>query len=52
MTGTLYFDGACGMCTRSRNFLVRLDRTGALDTAPIQAPGTAERLGHPRRTAG
>jgi predicted DCC family thiol-disulfide oxidoreductase YuxK len=47
MSGILYFDGVCGMCTRTRNFLVRLDRTGELDTAPLQRPGTAERLGIP-----
>jgi predicted DCC family thiol-disulfide oxidoreductase YuxK len=35
------------MCTRSRNFLVRLDRTGQLHTEPLQRPGTAERLGIP-----
>jgi predicted DCC family thiol-disulfide oxidoreductase YuxK len=52
VTGTLYFDGVCGMCTRSRNFLVRLDRTGALDTAPSQAPGTVERLGIPAERLG
>jgi predicted DCC family thiol-disulfide oxidoreductase YuxK len=45
MTGVLFFDGACGMCTRSRNFLVRLDRTGNLRTEPLQGAGVAERLG-------
>jgi predicted DCC family thiol-disulfide oxidoreductase YuxK len=45
MTGVLFFDGACGMCTRSRNFLVRLDRTGNLMTEPLQGAGVAERLG-------
>jgi predicted DCC family thiol-disulfide oxidoreductase YuxK len=43
--GTLFFDGACGMCTRSRDFLLRLDRTGNVHTEPLQSPGTAERLG-------
>ena len=47
MSGVLFFDGACGMCTRSRNFLVRLDRTGDLHTEPLQRAGTAERLGIP-----
>jgi predicted DCC family thiol-disulfide oxidoreductase YuxK len=42
--GTLFFDGACGMCTRSRNLLVRMDRTGNLQTEALQSPGTAERL--------
>jgi len=41
----LFFDGACGMCTRSRDLLLKLDRTGELQTAPLQQPGTAERLG-------
>ncbi|MDT5388927.1 MAG: hypothetical protein QOE04_2568 [Mycobacterium sp.] len=52
MTGVLYFDGVCGMCTRSRNVLVRLDRTGELTTAPMQQPGTAERLGIPAERLG
>jgi predicted DCC family thiol-disulfide oxidoreductase YuxK len=45
MNGVLFFDGACGMCTRARDFLVRHDRTGNLRTEPFQAPGSAERLG-------
>jgi predicted DCC family thiol-disulfide oxidoreductase YuxK len=45
MTGVLFFDGACGFCTRAENFLVRLDRTGNLRTEPLQGAGTAERLG-------
>jgi predicted DCC family thiol-disulfide oxidoreductase YuxK len=45
MSGVLYFDGACGMCTRSRNFLVRLDRTGNLRTEPLQGAGAAKQLG-------
>jgi predicted DCC family thiol-disulfide oxidoreductase YuxK len=45
MTGVLYFDGACGMCTRSRNLLLKLNRTGGLRTEPLQSHGTAERLG-------
>jgi predicted DCC family thiol-disulfide oxidoreductase YuxK len=44
MSGVLFFDGVCGMCTRSRNFLVRLDRTGDLETVPFQHVGTAQRL--------
>jgi predicted DCC family thiol-disulfide oxidoreductase YuxK len=47
VTGTLYFDGMCGMCTRARNFLVRLDRTGGLHTEPFQRPGTLDTLGIP-----
>ena len=49
MAGTLFFYGKCGMCTRSRNFLLKLNRTGDLLTEPLQTPGTAERLGHFRR---
>ena len=45
MSGTLFFDGNCGMCTRARNFLLKLNRTGDLHTEPLQTPGTAERLG-------
>ena len=45
MAGTLFFDGKCGMCTRSRNLLLKLNRTGDLLTEPLQTPGTAERLG-------
>lgn len=45
MSGTLFFDGACGMCTRSRDLLVKLNRTGKLHTEPLQRDGTAERLG-------
>ena len=45
MSGVLFFDGACGMCTRSRELLLRLDRTGELKTEPLQGAGAAERLG-------
>ena len=41
----MFFDGNCGMCTRSRNFLLRLNRTGDLRTEPLQTAGAAERLG-------
>lgn len=44
-SGVLFFDGACGMCTRSRDVLLKLNRTGRLETQPLQSPGTAERLG-------
>jgi predicted DCC family thiol-disulfide oxidoreductase YuxK len=43
--GTLFFDGACGMCTRSRDLLLRMDRTGNLHTEALQSPGAAQRLG-------
>jgi predicted DCC family thiol-disulfide oxidoreductase YuxK len=45
MSGTLFFDGACGMCTRARDLLLRFDRTGAMRTEPLQGPGVADRLG-------
>jgi predicted DCC family thiol-disulfide oxidoreductase YuxK len=43
--GILFFDGACGMCTRSRDLLLKMDRTGNLQTEPLQSPGAAQRLG-------
>lgn len=43
-TGILFFDGDCGMCTRSRDALLRMNRTGALRTEPLQSPGAAQRL--------
>jgi predicted DCC family thiol-disulfide oxidoreductase YuxK len=43
--GTLFFDGACGMCTRSKDLLLKFDRTGNIRTEPLQGPGVAERLG-------
>ena len=45
--GTLFFDGACGMCTRSRDLLLSWNRTGNVQTEPLQSPRTAERLGIP-----
>jgi predicted DCC family thiol-disulfide oxidoreductase YuxK len=45
MKGTLYFDGACGMCTHSKDFLLKFDRTGNVHTEPLQGRGVAERLG-------
>ena len=45
MSGIVFFDGACGFCTRSVNFLLRLDRTGELKTEPLQGAGAADRLG-------
>jgi predicted DCC family thiol-disulfide oxidoreductase YuxK len=45
MSGILFFDGACGMCTRSRNLLLRANLTGNLQAEALQSPGTAERLG-------
>ena len=45
MSGVLFFDGECGMCTRSRDFLLKLNRTGDVRTEPHQSAGTAESLG-------
>ncbi|GBE64430.1 hypothetical protein MFM001_08920 [Mycobacterium sp. MFM001] len=45
MSGILFFDGACGMCTRSVEFILRHNRTGELQTEPLQGPGVAQRLG-------
>lgn len=47
MSGTLFFDGQCGMCTRSRDFLLKLNCTGELRTEPLQGAGVAERLDIP-----
>jgi predicted DCC family thiol-disulfide oxidoreductase YuxK len=47
MSGILFFDGNCGMCTRSRNLLLKMNRTGDLRTEPLQGDGVAERLGIP-----
>lgn len=45
MDGVLFFDGNCGMCTRARNGLLRLNRTGRLHTEPLQVPGVSQRVG-------
>lgn len=45
MSGILFFDGTCGMCTRSAYLVLRLNRTGDTQVEPLQSPGTAERLG-------
>jgi predicted DCC family thiol-disulfide oxidoreductase YuxK len=47
MSGVLFFDGACGMCTRSRDLLLKFDRTGDLATEPLQGVDVAARLGIP-----
>ncbi|RAV11628.1 DUF393 domain-containing protein [Mycolicibacterium sp. GF69] len=47
MSGTLYFDGNCGMCTRAVYFLRKLGRTEGMRTAPLQGHGVALRLGVP-----
>lgn len=45
MSGVLYFDGGCGMCTRAVTRIARMDRTGDVEIRPFQRPGTAELLG-------
>ncbi|PJK19975.1 thiol-disulfide oxidoreductase DCC family protein [Mycolicibacterium goodii] len=47
MGGVLYFDGNCGMCTRSVHALADRQRTGDLHIAPFQKDGTAALLGVP-----
>lgn len=42
--GVLFFDGRCGMCTRSRDLLERINRTGAVRTEPLQRPDCRTRL--------
>ena len=44
MSGVLFFDGACGMCTRSIDLLLKVNRTGDLATEPLQGAGVADRL--------
>jgi predicted DCC family thiol-disulfide oxidoreductase YuxK len=45
MTGTLFFDGECGMCTRAHELLLKWNRSGGLRTEALQSAGAAERLG-------
>jgi predicted DCC family thiol-disulfide oxidoreductase YuxK len=47
MAGILFFDGVCGMCTRSAYFLLRVNRTGDMRIEPLQSAGVADRLGIP-----
>lgn len=48
MSGTLFFDGKCGMCTRSRDLLLKFNRTGELATEPLQGDGVAAKLRVPQ----
>ena len=44
--GTLFFDGACGMCTRSKDLLLKFDRTGNIRDRAAAEPrsrGTTRR---------
>jgi predicted DCC family thiol-disulfide oxidoreductase YuxK len=55
MSGVLYFDGVCGMCTRAVRWIDARDRTGGVEIRPFQQPGTAALLGvsdeHMRRSS-
>lgn len=41
----LVFDGRCGVCTRSADWLRRRDKRGRIDLHPFQRPGVLERFG-------
>lgn len=40
----LYFDGVCGLCNRTVDFVLRYDRRGAIRFAPLQGRSAAEHL--------
>lgn len=40
----LFFDGVCGLCNRSVDRLLRMDRKGMLRFAPLQGSTAQERL--------
>ena len=42
-TNVLFFDGVCGLCNRSVDFILSRDRRGAIRFAPLQGE-TAERV--------
>ena len=42
-TNVLFFDGVCGLCNRSVDFILSCDRRGAIRFAPLQGE-TAERV--------
>ena len=42
--GILFYDGACGLCTRSVRFLLWADRAGKLRFAPLQGETAKKRL--------
>ena len=46
----MYFDGVCGLCNRSVDLLIRLDRRGVLRFAPLQGTTAAQHL-PPQRIA-
>jgi predicted DCC family thiol-disulfide oxidoreductase YuxK len=40
----IYFDGVCGMCNRTVDFVLRRDRVGRFQFAPLQGDTAAARL--------
>jgi len=40
----VFFDGVCGLCNRTVNFLIGIDRKKRLRYAPLQGETAAERL--------
>jgi predicted DCC family thiol-disulfide oxidoreductase YuxK len=50
MSGTLFFDGKCGMCTRAVYFICKINRTGAMRIDTLQSEGLDQRLGVPSST--
>lgn len=44
-TGRLVFDGECGFCTWTVQWLRRLDRRRRVELVPLQAHGAAESVG-------
>lgn len=45
ISGRLVFDGRCGFCTRSVQWLKRLDRHDRVEAVPLQAPGAPASVG-------
>jgi predicted DCC family thiol-disulfide oxidoreductase YuxK len=43
--GVVLFDGVCGLCNRTVDFLLRADRRGRLRFATLQGPTAASLLG-------
>lgn len=44
-TARLVFDGRCGVCTRSVDWLRRLDRHHRVEAVPLQQPGAPASVG-------
>jgi predicted DCC family thiol-disulfide oxidoreductase YuxK len=41
----LFYDGVCGLCNRTVQFVLRHDHTGVFQFAPLQSPYAARLLG-------